>query len=221
MQQAVDAVANPQFVLERLDVNVRRAQRKRVAENLVDEADDARVFGGLIEIAVVLAVVRDDLKTFLLFEQVERVRTDAEMFLDLALQGRAGREDGLELEVGKRLEAVQPRRGEQSAERDLDVPVFLAQRQHLFPQEDARREARQNRTVRLDVFQRRVRQPVFAGEPLEHFLFGVGAVPLSRPSASASIAESWRLSTMRAANAARGSVSRGGRRGQSVSVTGN
>ena len=142
LQQAVDAVADAQFVLERLDVNVRRAQRERVAEDLIDEADDARVFGGLVEVAVVLAVVRDDLEAFLLFEQVERVRADAEVLLYLALERRAGREHGLELEVGERLEAIQPRRGEQAAERYFDVPVFLAQRQHLLPQEDARREAR-------------------------------------------------------------------------------
>ena len=79
LQQTVDAVADAQLVLERLDVNVRRAQRKRVAEDLVDEADDARVLGGLVEVAVVLAVVREDLETFLLFELVERVRADAEM----------------------------------------------------------------------------------------------------------------------------------------------
>ena len=62
------------------------AGRKRIAEDLIDEADDARVLGSLVEIAVVLAVVRDDLETFLLFEQVERVRADAEMFFDLALE---------------------------------------------------------------------------------------------------------------------------------------
>ena len=103
------------------------------------------------------------------------------MLLDLALECRAGREHGLELEVGERLEAIETRRGEQAAERDLDVPVFLAQRQHLFPQEDARREPRQDRTVRLDVFQSRVGQPVLAGQPLQHVFLRRGGIAVQTP----------------------------------------
>ncbi len=95
LQQAVDAVADAQLVLERLDVNVRRAQRNRVAEHLVDEADDRRVLRRLVEIAVVLAIIGDDLEAFLLLEQVQRVGADAEMLFDLALQRLARREDRL------------------------------------------------------------------------------------------------------------------------------
>ena len=41
VQNAVDAVANAQIVLERLDVNVRGALVDRFADDLVDELDDA------------------------------------------------------------------------------------------------------------------------------------------------------------------------------------
>ena len=158
------------------------------------------------------AIVGDDLEAFLLFEQVERVRADAEVLLDLALQRLAGREHGLELEVGERLEAVQPRRGEQPAERDLDVPVFLAQRQHFLPQEDARRESARGSSGPARCFPAPCSRARIPREPLEHVLLRRAArCRCRRPSASASMAESWRLSTMRAASAARGSVSATGR----------
>ena len=50
-QQAVDAHAHAEAVLEGLDVDVRGAQRNGVAEHLVDEADDRRVLGRFVEIA--------------------------------------------------------------------------------------------------------------------------------------------------------------------------
>ena len=69
LQHAVDAVADAQLVLERLDVDVGGAQRDRLGQHLVDEADDRRVLRRLVEIAVVLALVGDDLEAFRLLER--------------------------------------------------------------------------------------------------------------------------------------------------------
>ena len=54
-------------------------------------------------------LVGDDLKAFLLLEQVQRVRADAEMLFDLALHRLARREDRLQLEIGDRAQAVEAR----------------------------------------------------------------------------------------------------------------
>ena len=152
----------------------RRAHGQRVAEDLIDEADDARVFGGFVEIAVVLTIISDDLEAFFLFEEVEGVRTDAEVFLDLPLEGGARGEHRPQLEVRERFQTVQPRRGEESAERDLDMAVGLTQRQHFLSQQDARGEPGENVAVGLDVFERGVFQTVLAGEPAEDFLLALG-----------------------------------------------
>ncbi len=42
MQDAIDAITNAQIVLQRLDVNVRRAFHDRFANDLVDELHDRR-----------------------------------------------------------------------------------------------------------------------------------------------------------------------------------
>ena len=79
----------------------------------------------------------------------------------------------MELQVGERLETIQAGSREQTADGDLDVAVLLAQRQHLLPQEDARREAREDRPVGIAVFQRGVFQAILAGQPLQNFLLRV------------------------------------------------
>ena len=54
-----------------------------------------RVLGGLVEVAVVRALVGDDLEAFFLLQEVERVRADAEVLLDFALHApRSARAPG-------------------------------------------------------------------------------------------------------------------------------
>ena len=58
LQHAVDAIADAELVLERLDVDVRRPQLERLGQDLVDELDDRRVLGGgrgQVEVVVVLS----------------------------------------------------------------------------------------------------------------------------------------------------------------------
>ena len=60
LQLAVNAVADAEFVLERFEMDVRRAQFDGVLQNLVDEADDGRlVFRGLVEVGVLGVFVND------------------------------------------------------------------------------------------------------------------------------------------------------------------
>ena len=64
-----------------------------------------------------------------------------------------------------------PGRREEPAHCDLDHIVDLAQRQHLLLQQNARGKTPEEPAVRLDIFERRVAEAVFRGEPLEHLLF--------------------------------------------------
>eukprot|EP01035_Chromulina_nebulosa_P041508 gene41508-56148_t len=73
LENAVDAVADAQFVLEGLEVHVGGAQLDRVLEDLIDETDDRRVLGGLIEIVIGAAVLIDDLQAGLVVERVDRI----------------------------------------------------------------------------------------------------------------------------------------------------
>ena len=57
VQHAVDAVADAQLVLERLDVDVRRARLDGAADQLVDEADHRRLARHVLQPLGVLAAV--------------------------------------------------------------------------------------------------------------------------------------------------------------------
>jgi hypothetical protein len=59
-QRTVDAVAHPQLVLERLDVDVARAPSHRLGEDAVDELDDRRIVD-LRLLCVVVVLVGEDL----------------------------------------------------------------------------------------------------------------------------------------------------------------
>ena len=79
LEDAVHTVTDAEFVLERFDVNVRRAEFDGVLEHLVDEADDRGVFRGGIEIAVVF--VLDDLKGGFLVEFIKGIGATPRCFL--------------------------------------------------------------------------------------------------------------------------------------------
>ena len=57
LQHAVNAVADAELVLERLEVDVRGPQLDRVPQDLVDEADDRGVLGRAVQVGVLLAVL--------------------------------------------------------------------------------------------------------------------------------------------------------------------
>ena len=61
MDHTVHAVAHVQTIVKRLEVDVGRPEPDRIPQHLVDEADDRRVLGGLVEVRVVgAAAVVDD-----------------------------------------------------------------------------------------------------------------------------------------------------------------
>ena len=78
MQHAVDAVADAQVVLERLDVNIGRALLERGAHDLVDEADHGRLGVFLVEdVDFLLQVERRVVDVAALQDRVEGFRADA------------------------------------------------------------------------------------------------------------------------------------------------
>ena len=167
LQHAVNAVADAEFVLERLEVDVRRAQFDGVGQDLVDEPDDRGVLGGVVEVGILLAVLVHDLERRLLVQGVNGVGADAQVFLHLALDGFGGREHGLDLQAGKGLEGVQALGGEEPAGGDFHGAVDALKGKQFFLEENAGREEREQFPVRLHVFERREADGVFPGEPLE------------------------------------------------------
>ena len=99
LEHSVNAVADAQFVFERLEVDVRRAQFNGVAQHLVDEADDGGILGGAVQVRVLILAVIDDLERRFFVQGVDGVGPDAEPLLHLPLDSLAGSEDGLELQA--------------------------------------------------------------------------------------------------------------------------
>jgi hypothetical protein len=136
LQHTVDAVANAQFVFEGFEVNVRRAQLDGVAQHLIDEANDRRVLGGVVEVRVFLVFI-DDLERRFFFERADGVSADAEALLHFALDDFARREHRLELQTGERLEGVESLRREEAARGDFHRAVHSAQREQFFFEQNA------------------------------------------------------------------------------------
>src|SRR5208282_3852458 len=154
LQLAVNAVADTEFVLERFEMDVRRAQINGVLQNLVDEADDGRlVLGGFIQIGV-LGIFVNDLKSLFLVERADGVRADAEALFDFALDRFTGSEDGFEVQARQRFERVESLRGEEPAGGDFDRAVETLERKQFLLQQNARGKKREKLTVRFDVVQR-------------------------------------------------------------------
>ena len=60
LQDAVNAVTDAKFILERLQMNVRRAQLDGVLEHLVDEANDGRLVLRAVEVRVLIEILVND-----------------------------------------------------------------------------------------------------------------------------------------------------------------
>ena len=153
LQLAVDAVTNPELVLEGFEVDVRRPQFDGILEHLVDEADDGRlVFSTGIQVGI-FGVLIDDLDRFLLVECSDGVGTHTEVLLHFPQQRFAGNQHQFETETGEGAEGVESAGREEPASGNLDGAVFAPQREQLFLEEDASREQSQDLTIRLDRFQ--------------------------------------------------------------------
>ena len=166
LEDAVDAVPDPELVLEGLEMDVRGAEIDRVFQDLVDEANDRGVFGRVIEIRVAdSGVVVEDLQAAGFVEGVDRVGADAQALLQFPLHDLRRREHRPEAEPRERPQAVQPLGREQPAGRDLDLVVDPPERQELIPQQEPGGEERKDLLVRLQFVERGVADAVFMGEP--------------------------------------------------------
>ena len=153
LQLAVDAVTDPELVLEGFEMNVRRPQFDGILEHLIDEADDGRlVFSTRIEVGI-FGVLIDDLDRFLLVECSDGVGTHAEVLLHFPQQCFAGNQNQFETETGEGAECVESAGREEPASGDLDGALFAPQREQLFLEEDACREQCQDLAIRLYGFQ--------------------------------------------------------------------
>src|ERR1700683_2119255 len=84
LQNAVNPVTDSQFVLERLQMDVRSAQLDGVGQNLIDKLDDGSVLGGIVQICIFDAGFIHDLQRGDVVERVDCVGSDAEPPLDFA-----------------------------------------------------------------------------------------------------------------------------------------
>ena len=170
MQFAVNAIADLELVLKRLEVNVRGAQLNGVLQHLVDKTDD----GGLVLLAGIevgiLRVFIHHLDGFLLVEGADGVGAHAEALFDFALDGFAGGEDRLEVQAGQRFQRVQSLRGKEAAGGHLHQAVHAAEWQQFLLQQNPGWKQREQLAIRFDLFQRCVVQAVFSGQPAQDFL---------------------------------------------------
>ena len=174
LQDAVDAVADAQLVLEGFQMDVGGAQVDRVFQDLVDETDDRGVLGGLVEIGIGRpgATFIEHLQRGFLVERVDGVGANAEPFLHFALDRLGWRQHGLQTQTGQRLQAIQPLGREQPAGRDLDLTIDPPERKQFVPQEQPGGKERQHLLVRLKFVEGNEAHAVFASEPAEHALLG-------------------------------------------------
>src|SRR5437899_287092 len=113
----------------------------------------------------------DNLEGCLFAEGVNRIRADTQALLHFALDNLARGQNRLEIQARERFKRVQSLSRKQPAGRDLDRPVLPPERQQLLLQQNAGGKERQKLSIRLDVIQRCIRQPVFLREPAKNVLF--------------------------------------------------
>jgi len=112
LEHAIDPVANAKLMFEGFEMDIRRPQFDGVAQHLVDEADDGRIFRRGVQIGVFLgAILADDLQRRFFFQRADGIGADAETFLHFPLDRLARGQDGLEFQARHGLEGVQPLRG--------------------------------------------------------------------------------------------------------------
>ena len=165
LQHAVNAVTDAKLVLERFEMNVRRAQLDGVLQNLVDEADDRGfVLLGFVEIGV-LGIIVNDLESLFLVERANRVRADAEALFDFALNGFAGGQHRFEVQAGHGFQRVEALGGKETAGGDFDGAVDPLERKEFLLQQNAGGKQGKKLAVRVNVVQRRVSEAVFLRQP--------------------------------------------------------
>ena len=134
VQHAVDAVADLQLVLERLDVDVRRALLDGAVDEHVHQPDDRRLAGEVAQVVDVLFVVGEELeiavavlpRTVLPVARAVAVRRlEPLQHVALARQAR------VDVEPRRHLEPLQRVLVAGIGHRDRQRAVLLRERQHL------------------------------------------------------------------------------------------
>ncbi len=149
VQHAVDAVAHLQAILERLDVDIRRALLDRALDDEIDEADDRR-FGG--EIAQMLDVVFAAVVVVgqVLDDRAHRRSARAVVALDQIVDLAAHADVELDRAPGRELERLHRKAVRRIGDEQRDVAVALADRTDVVVLQEAHR--------RLHVRRRRLRK---------------------------------------------------------------
>ena len=159
-------------------------------QHLVDEADDRRVFGRVVEVVYPRRVAhrRPGRPASSSSVSIVSAPTPSRFFISRWIASLEA-STGLRFKPGHRLERIQSLRGEQAAGRHFDRAVHAAQRQQFFLQQNARGEQREQLPIRFDVLQRRITQAIFIGQPAQHIFFS-----LKRPPARAArrLSRRWR-----------------------------
>ena len=127
MQNAVNAVANAQFVLRRFKVNVCRAVFERLPDDLVDEFDDT---GLLIVLGNFLVVGDFQLHRLVIAHFIKRFGADAVIFLQCLFDFSLRRERELHRHPRVEPHGIHHRGIERIADNNLERAVFHVRGQH-------------------------------------------------------------------------------------------
>ena len=175
-QRAVDAVAHPDLVLERLDVNVGGAALHRVGEDSVDQLHDRRVVDLRLGRGFILLLLHDlDVALpqllHVLEEGLQLLVGRFVVLFDDAAEGVLAGDDREEIEPGDELEIVQDSGVRGVGHRHRQRPALALEREHHVLEREVRRHQLENLGVDFEARQIHRRHPVLAGQDLGHLQF--------------------------------------------------
>jgi len=91
LEHAIDPVANAKLMFEGFEMDIRRPQFDGVAQHLVDEADDGRIFRRGVQIGVFLgAILADDCRGASSFQRADGIAPTPRRFFISAGSPRSG-----------------------------------------------------------------------------------------------------------------------------------
>ena len=158
-------------------MHVRGAQLQGFGHHLVDEAHDRRVLGGVGQVQLAVGLLFQNLDRVVVrpAERLQRVRADAQVFLDEAVDLGRGSQDRMHVKARGQAQLVQAGRVEDVAG-DHRHPVAVAaggQGHQLAVNQDARREFGQEflgrSALRRILFQIDIGDVVIGGQRTEDF----------------------------------------------------
>ncbi len=136
-EHAVDAVAHPELLLVRLDVDVARALLDGVEQHHVDQADDRRVLAGLLELEEVgrVVLVAGELDLGLVETGHDLVVRGPRVvvLLDRRVDRGLARDDRLDVVAGEKLQVVDRVEVRRVGHRDDERVARSRDREHLVP----------------------------------------------------------------------------------------